>query len=262
MNLFNHFKRKKQKGGINTLMPKSFTPEYWNNHWDKAPIIYSGRALRTKNDRIGIDVKTFLKKDDQIIKETIKRYRLDRDRTADDIAHTIQRFVVKSMTYKYDEDNVNVPEFWQFPFESLQSGVGDCEDGAILTASLLINAGIPSWRVKVAAGYVQSSPTAPQGGHAYCIYLADDGNWKILDWCYFEDSHLPISKKPLAKEGGYKGAYKDVWFTFNDEYSWNQSSLEIREGRISEHQTKKLEETVEQSELTLNSIMEKLHKRL
>ncbi|GAH32195.1 unnamed protein product [marine sediment metagenome] len=31
-------------------------------------------------------------------------------------------------------------EFWLFPFEAIQSEIGDCEDGAILIASLLINA--------------------------------------------------------------------------------------------------------------------------
>jgi len=235
--------------------------KYWNDKWPKAPIIYAGRALRGKSDRIGIDVKKFILDNDEIMKQVIKKYRLDRG-SPDQIAEQVQRFVVRSFTYKYDDETANIPEFWQFPFESLQSGIGDCEDGAILISSLLINSGIPSFRVKVAAGYVQASPTAPQGGHAYCIYLADDNKWRILDWCYYEDSSIPINKKPLASEGGQRKAYKDIWFTFNDQYSWNQSKIEIKDGRISNHQTKDLNESIETSQVTIDSILNNIDKRM
>jgi hypothetical protein len=100
---------------------------------------------------------------------------------------------------------------------------------------LLCNA-IPSeerWRVRVCAGYVQSAPTAPQGGHAYVTYCREsDGEWVILDWCYYEDSAIPVHKKPMAKD---KVRYQDIWFSFNHEYSWAHSTLEIS-GRVKEKQ--------------------------
>jgi len=141
------------------------------------------------------------------------------------------------------------------PFESIQSEIGDCEDGAILIASLLINAGIPSWRVKVCAAQVVADPVfAPSdselGGHAYCIYLADRPDsernleWVILDWCYLQDPEVPIEEKPLAGDGGQEGAYKDIWFTFNDEYSWAQSAFEVKEGRISNKRQLKKDEVL------------------
>ena len=97
----------------------------------------------------------------------------------------------------------------------------DCKDGAILIASLLINAGIPSWRVKVAGGGVLPDPLfAPSdtelAGHAWCIYLADRPDskrgleWIILDWCYSPDPDVPIEEKPLAKNGGQQGGYKET----------------------------------------------------
>lgn len=242
-------------------MSERLNADYWNNKFPKAPIIYSGRALRGSSDRIGIDVKSFIKENDELVRKTVDNYNL-RQRSKDKIAEEIQRFVVDTFSYKYDKESVNVPEFWQFPFESLQSGIGDCEDGAILIASLLINAGIPSWRVKVAAGYVQAKPTAPQGGHAYCIYLADDGEWRNLDWCYYEDSKTPIRRKPLSKNGGQRNAYKDIWFTFNDQFSWNQNSIEIKDGRISNHQTKDLNESLDYADITVESIMKRIDKRL
>lgn len=165
--------------------------EYWDNRWKTSPVIYNGRALRGKKDRVTIDVKNFIADDDEMLKQVVNRYRLQKS-NPDDTALAVQQWVVKFLTYKYDNESSNVPEFWQFPFETLHSEIGDCEDGAILISSLLINAGVPNWRVKVSAGYVQSAPTAPQGGHAYCLYLANDGDWRILDWCIVDNRRTLI----------------------------------------------------------------------
>lgn len=224
--LFNRNKKEEENDDMGRL-----NENYTNNKWPKSPIIYNGRALRGSKDRIGADVKGFISTNDEILKDIVSKYRLAKS-DPDAAAWAVQKWVVKFLTYKYDEEQNNCPEFWQFPFESLQSEIGDCEDGAILITSLMIHSGVPAWRTKVAAGYVQSSPTAPQGGHAYNIYLANSGDWKICDWCYYEDSNLAIKDKPRAKDGGQKNAYKDVWFTFNNEYAWNQESLKL-DGRIS-----------------------------
>lgn len=234
---------------------------YWNNKWQQAPITYSGRALRGKTERIVCDVKCFVTSNDALLDEILHDYQLKRD-TPNATAHVIQQFVVRFLDYAGDENTSDCPEFWQFPFETLQSGIGDCEDGAILMASLMIQAGIPAYRVKVCAGYVQASSTAPQGGHAYCIYLADrrDGSqdWVIMDWCYYEDSLTAPEDKPLARHGGYQGCYQELWFTFNNEYSWNQDSVEIDARRISRNQSATpLKETMS-VEMNLKSVMKKI----
>ncbi len=230
--------------------------DYWNNKWETAPIIYTGRALRAESykKQIDVDVKAFIKKDDAILWHVITQVGL-RKETPNETALEIQNFVCKFLKYKYDDLTAEVPEFWLFPFESIQSEIGDCEDGAILIAALLINAGIPSWRVKVTAAEVIADPIfAPSdtevGGHSYCLYLADRPDserkleWVILDWCYLQDPEVPIEKKPLARDGGTEGAYKNVLFTFNDEYSWAQTALEIKEGRISNNRTTSKDEII------------------
>jgi len=243
------FRKKKE------LKTSALTPDYWNDHWPKAPIIYSGRALRLKSDRINIDVKTFITPHDEILRNILIKYKLIKP-DPDATMWEIQKWVVRFLRYVEDTKNSGVEEFWKFPFEAVQAGIGDCEDGAILTAALAINAGIPSYRVKVAAGFVQEAPTAPQGGHAYCIYLASDNLWRICDWCYFEDSKTPILKKPLAKEGGQNKAYKDVWFTFNDQFSWNQKALAIG-GRVSVSNEKEIIDTTAK----LSNIMKEIDKQ-
>ncbi|MHA2039554.1 MAG: DUF4332 domain-containing protein [Promethearchaeota archaeon] len=230
--------------------------EYWNNKWNTAPIIYTGRALRGESykKQIDADVKAFIKDNDAILWHVITQAKLRKD-TANETALTIQNFVCNFLKYKYDDETVDCPEFWLFPFESIQSEIGDCEDGAILIAALLINAGIPNWRVKVCAAQVFADPVfAPSdtelGGHAYCIYLADREEserkleWVILDWCYLQDPEVSIEKKPLARNGGQEGAYQEVWFTFNNENSWSQSSFEVREGRISKNRITKKEDVL------------------
>lgn len=210
---------------------------YWNNRWVKQPIIYSGRALRNSNGRINTDVRNFIIAEDYILKDIVERYNLKKE-TYNETAHACQKFVVENLKYKDDLETNGCEEFWQFPFETLVSTYADCEDGAILMASLMINAGIPNWRVKVVGGTVKPQPTAPLGGHAYCIFLADRKSgelaWEIHDWCYYEDSEIPTGEKPLAKDGGYNNTYIDVWFTFNNEFTWSNEEVVIDQQRINE----------------------------
>lgn len=205
---------------------EKYDETYWNNKWNKVPIIYNGRTLKNKNDEIAVDVKEFIRNNDGVLQQVINNNNLKKQ-TFDETALTIQQFVVSFFTYMTDTDTDQVPEFWQFPFESIYSKVGDCEDGAILIASLCINSGIPEYKIKVAAGFVQPDINAPQGGHGYCLYLADDEEWRILDWCYFQDSNIPVIQKPLAKNGGQRNSYKDIWFTFNSQYSWGNETIKL-----------------------------------
>jgi hypothetical protein len=215
----------------------TYDANYWNSKFPQAPIVYLGRALRKQKDRVGADVRIFITPQDVIVQKIIEHYGLKKG-TFNDTALACQQWVVQYLYYVDDPEANDCPEYWQFAFETFEMGTGNCHDGALLVANLLIGAGIPSYRVKVAAGWVLESPTAPLGGHCYCIYLADkkdgndDQNWVILDWCYLEDSKLPMEQKPLAKDGGAQNSYKDIWFTFNNEYSWTQNSIVITSGLI------------------------------
>jgi hypothetical protein len=256
----------------------AYGPEYWNDKWVTAPIIYTGRALRGEsyNKQIDVDVKTFIKKNDAILWHVLTQLEL-RKETPNDTALAVQNFVCNFLKYKYDDIASDCPEFWLFPFEAIQSEIGDCEDGAILIASLLINAGVPSWRVKVCAAQVMADPVfAPSdeelGGHAYCIYLADRPEserkleWVILDWCYLQDPEVSIEDKPLARNGGTEGAYREIWFTFNDDQSYAQSSFEVKEGRISKNRTTQKDEVLAPLEEILKSLasdtIEKIFRKL
>jgi len=117
-----------------------------------------------------MDVRHFVWSDDPELKHVLKKEKLAKE-SNDDTATAIQAYVKKILSYRSDRQ-FGKSEYWLFAGETLAMRVGDCEDGAILIASLLLNA-LPvkdHWRVRVAAGWVQEAPTAPQGGHAYCVY--------------------------------------------------------------------------------------------
>lgn len=211
-----------------------YNEQYWNDKWQKDNIIYEGRNLYSTNEKQSCDVRIFLTKNEAILGHILDQYNLIH-KTFNDTQLQIQQFIVKNIKYKSDDTNNKSPEFWQFPFETLQSGLADCEDGAILIQSLLLHQGVPSYRVKVQQGFAKPAPTQPQGGHGYCLFLEDEYNnnqdWKILDWCFYQDEQVPVIKKPNAKNGGQRNAYGEIWFTFNNEYSWSHKSLAIS-GRV------------------------------
>ncbi|MEJ2294930.1 MAG: hypothetical protein P8Y23_09175 [Candidatus Lokiarchaeota archaeon] len=64
----------------------------------------------------------------------------------------------------------------------------------------------------------------------------------LIFFYFFSDT--PVEEKPLAGDGGQEGAYRDIWFTFNDKYSWAQSAFEVIEGRISQNRTTQKDEVL------------------
>lgn len=215
-------------------MDTNSAEQYWNDKHPKNPVIYTGRAIpqkcptckgETLKERLKIDVKTMLNPDDFLCKSILTQNNLIHQ-TSDDTMASIQKWVVSNLKYIGDDLSQGTMEYWQFPFETLSCNVGDCEDGALLIASLAVNSGVvPAFRIRVVAGMVQPEPTAPQGGHAYVSYLREsDNQWVVIDWCYYEDSAIPMSQKQILK---HNLVYKDVWFSFNHVYSWSNTLLQF-----------------------------------
>lgn len=194
------------------------TQDYWNNKYPKQEIIYAGRAIRGHSKRIPIDVRCLISADDNVLKHVSSKFK----GTYDAIAWQVQKWAVRHLTYISDKKSAGLDEYWQYPYETEATRTGDCEDGAILIASLMLNAGVPAWRVRCTAGLVKSGKGAATGGHAYVTYCREtDNNWVVLDWCYLEDSRRPVAKKPIFKT---LKNYKDIWFSFNHLYSWSHKS--------------------------------------
>lgn len=183
----------------------------WNNKWAKKRIEYVVDGV------IKMDVRNLI-----VTKSTIMEPALNSlvGKPSDEIAIGCLKKVKARVKYYSDMNLHQTAEYWQYPEETWQTRTGDCEDGALLLASLMVMAGVPNYRVKVACGWVKVK--GKKEGHAYVIYLADDGEWYTLDWCYWPTESVKNFKK-LPHKDNVK--YEDIWWTFNNEYGWSQTNV-------------------------------------
>lgn len=210
--------------------------KYWNEKHPQQKVIYSGRSIMSSGKLIPLplDVRVLISANDALLQQVIEENNLKAD-SHDETMWRIQKWVVANLRYVSDEQNEGVLEYWQFPFETISLGIGDCEDGSLLIASLALNAGIPSFRVRVSAGFVKPHEiTAPQGGHGYCTYLRESGDWCAIDWCFYEDSSTRMQEKLIFKNNPL---YKEVWFSFNNTHSFTNKEYELS-GRVKSKDSK------------------------
>jgi len=192
---------------------------YWNNKHTKKDVYYLGRYLPVKDDFIECDVKDFITPNDAKIKELVKDNNLTVSNpnfcNADIVK--IYQFCRLGSTYNYDQTLFGKTEVWLFPFEFLYlNSVGDCEDNSHYIASMLICAGVPRFRVRVVCGMCNL------GGHSTVYVLGDDlTTWYHLNstggYEYFND----LTLFPTSKDASDGLGISDVWFSFNDEYSFS-----------------------------------------
>ena len=84
--------------------------------------------------------------------------------------------VNQRLTYKIDQLQWGVSDYWQTPSESIALGTGDCEDYAILKAYLALKAGFTLDNLAVLTGVL-----APNN-QAHAVLVARDGNvFYVLD---------------------------------------------------------------------------------
>lgn len=218
-NLLSYLKSLFKKKPMVTRVPTVRDAEYWDNKWPKSEVTYKARG------RYFMDVRNLFINRSYILNR-VADGNAGKNATGDnydEMALTLLKYVVRNFTYESDDAQYSTPEFWQDPEIMMQSGKGDCEDGALLLASLMRCAGIPAYRVKLCAGWVKSK--GGQEGHAYVVYLADDDKWYVLDWCYWADESIRnFLKKPHDQQ---TDKYKDIWWTANDEYTWAQTSTHV-----------------------------------
>jgi hypothetical protein len=118
--------------------------------------------------------------------------------TWDEIALQAVKWVADHITYTSDTG----PDNWKDPVHTLYDGYGDCEDGAILTYSLIRNMGIPYSNIRFYIGETFGA------GHGWVMYRRpSDNQWVTLDWVvgstYWDtitsvDSLTPLYNSVLA----------------------------------------------------------------
>lgn len=193
--------------------------EWMNTKWEMSKITYEAQKGVSHDPRNLIYSKS----------NVLEKHALALRKSSDDeTAFNIFSFVRKYMTYVGDMENSKEAEYWQNPETTWGLKKGDCEDGAILINSLMALAGIPSWKRKVCAGWVQND-SGSKGGHAYTIYFRQDlFEWFVLDWCYYPTKTVRAWNAGTPHNEMVN--YLDVWFTFNEDNTWAQKDTVITWG--------------------------------
>lgn len=179
--------------------------ELWNNRRPKITQLY--KRIETDGE-YEIDVRNFFQPNDS----SLSYYDYG---TFDERALKCLSWVINTIVYTDDKKSYGFGEYWAYAYQTLKRKLGDCEDGAVLLANMMIKSGIPYWRVRLCAGSVNG------GGHAYCTYCREtDNQWVICDWCYWANTK-PMKDRPLHKdEQNYNDKNKNfyIWFSWNSLY--------------------------------------------
>ena len=180
---------------------------YWNSKYPKKTIVYK----RTEKDgNYSIDVRNYFQINDFNLLKIVEDNKLNVG-TFDERALKCLNWVKANITYISDKTEYGISEFWCYAYQTLKHKKGDCEDGSIVLANLMIIAKIPYWRVRINAGNVSG------GGHAYTTYCREtDEQFVVLDWCYWYKS-IPVSERKLHSE---EADYYGIWFSWNQKYSF------------------------------------------
>ena len=106
-----------------------------------------------------------------------------------------------------------------------------CEDGSLLIKALCNLAGVPDYKIKVCAGWVEyGSGTC---GHAYCIYLRDNDTWCVLDGCYYYTTTAISNRIEHKEDTKYNPKPGSIWWTFTQKYSYAQRDTAVL-GRVNQ----------------------------
>ena len=120
-------------------------------------------------------------------------------------------------------------ENWSFSYQTLERKNGDCEDGAILLYDILRKSGIPAWKLRLNAGFMDDGE-----GHCWLSYYVEsqfwkskrDDKWVILDWCDYRDTkanrETKVEDRPRYSE---LKEYAAIEFSWNEDYTWSFGEL-------------------------------------
>ncbi len=158
--------------------------------WDGTRILQKNTSLveaRFVLGHLSVPVVTDLREwiassDHEEIHRVVKSLDLPNDRSAgsfDRRARLVWEWIAREIRYVDDLGSTGTREFWQFPSETIALQQGDCEDSAVLLATLLLAAGISPFCVRVVIGEVTLEGVAIP--HAWPIYKDEHGCWRILE---------------------------------------------------------------------------------
>ena len=200
---------------LDAIEKASIQENYWNNKYPSKIIKY----LRHETDgSYEIDVRNFF----QIYDGSLPKVS---GKSHDEIAINALKWVISHIKYTSDKTTYGFNEYWAYPYQTLKRKKGDCDDGSILLANIMVSSGIPYWKVRVNAGNVYDKRGNPAGGHCYVTYYCDKAKrWVAMDWCFFPNLTMPWARQDYKNSRMYGNG--EVWFSFNQKYAFTKSTTD------------------------------------
>jgi len=206
----------------------------WN--WDgdiiiQDPIVPSCRPVIGTDKYYDVDVREFLVSERNVVmRRTLETdiNQLIKDQNGDTHFFTsrqpgsfdyrasmIAEFVSKKI--RYERDDIIDP--WQFPEETLRLKSGDCEDRALLLASLLLASGISAYNVRVCLGKMRMYFNPPKKhsdcDHVWVMYKSEAGRWQVIEPANVAKHNVKEAEQEAPTQAEYI-----PYFMFNDTHLW------------------------------------------
>ena len=144
-------------------------------------------------------------------------------------ANVIAEFVSEKIRY----EAAGRVDPWQFPEETLSLKSGDCEDRALLIASLLLASGISSFNVRVALGRFRAwfGNRHQDFDHAWVMYKDEAGGWHVI-----EPSHAKTVSTRAAQNHALPDRAEYIpFYLFNDVHLWQVRTTQAEALRTGKH---------------------------
>lgn len=200
---------------LKSITDESIQEKYWNEKYSAKQIKYQRREI---DGLYQIDVRNFYMLND------LPQVSGNND---DIIAINCLKWVMRNITYTPDKTVYGYDEYWAYPYQTLKRRKGDCDDGAILMASMMVANGVPYWKVRINAGTVYNKHGQVAGGHAYVTYYCDRAKrWVAMDWCFYPVTTMPWAREDYKESGIYGNG--EVWFSFNTKYAFAKHATDVK----------------------------------
>jgi hypothetical protein len=113
------------------------------------------------------------------------------------------------LVYKNDLTVYEAQEYWATVDEILDKKTDDCDGFSNIIYHSALLAGIPDYRLFKVAGSVVG------GGHAYCVYRANNGLEYPIDGCYWTNISIRMTIPYSMRKEYFNG--ESEWFRFNSD---------------------------------------------
>jgi len=113
------------------------------------------------------------------------------------------------LVYRDDLAVFGAQEYWATVDEILDKKTDDCDGFSNIIYHSALLSGVPDYRMFKVAGFVVG------GGHAYCVYRADNGLEYPIDGCYWTNISIRMTTPYSMRNEYFNG--ESEWFRFNSD---------------------------------------------